>query len=78
MGREKSIKVNNPYEELQAGIKGYQSHWDDKINEARKGTDKEVLKEAMYVPKKKEIEVEEPKSSKSKKDSKKKNKSKDK
>ena len=42
-GTEK-ILVTTTIEEYQAGLDGFESHWDKEINEKRKGTDKEILR----------------------------------
>jgi len=42
--RDSAIKVHNEKEEYEAGLKGYESHWNPEINEKRKGTDKEILR----------------------------------
>jgi len=45
----KRIRVNNPTEEYEAGLEGYESHRNPKINEKQKGTDKEVLRERPII-----------------------------
>ena len=74
-GTEK-ILVTTAIEEYQAGLDGFESHWDKEINEKRKGTDKEILRvnpNKVEIPTVVEIaKVEEPKKlfkRKSKKDS---------
>jgi len=43
-GREDRILVHNEIEEYEAGLKGYERHWNPEVNEREKGTDKEVLR----------------------------------
>lgn len=43
-GREDRIIVTDEEEEYQAGLDGYERHWDPKINEREKGTIKEILR----------------------------------
>ena len=51
----KSIKdhtlVGNETEEIEAGLQGYESHWNPEINEQRKGTDREVLRPPVSAEK---------------------------
>lgn len=42
---ESAIIVYNEQEEIEAGKKGYESHWNPAINAKRKGTDREILRE---------------------------------
>jgi len=42
--KEETVKVNNAIEEYEAGLEGFQSHWMERVNEAQKGTEKEVIR----------------------------------
>ena len=42
--REESKRVYNEQEELQAGLEGWNSHWNPEINERNRGTDEEILR----------------------------------
>jgi len=43
-GKDDRITVNNESEEYKAGLDGYESHWNEEVNQKQKGTDKEVLR----------------------------------
>ena len=43
-GRDEKILVNDEQEEYEAGLKGFERHWNPEVNEREKGTDKEVLR----------------------------------
>ena len=52
--REVSKRVYNEQEELQAGIEGWNSHWNPEINKKQRGTDEEILR---HIPHEKVLEV---------------------
>lgn len=43
--KEEFITVTNETEEYNAGVDGYEKHWNPEINEIQKGTDKEILRD---------------------------------
>jgi len=45
----KRIRVNNETEEYEAGLEGYESHKNPKINALQKGTDKEILRKRPVI-----------------------------
>jgi len=55
-GRDKRLSVETEEEEYNAGLDGWESHWNPEINDKQKGTDKEVLREFEGEPQ----EIEEP------------------
>ena len=52
--REVSKRVYNEQEELQAGLEGWNNHWNPEINKKQRGTDKEILR---HIPHEKVLEV---------------------
>lgn len=42
--KEDTLRVEDADQEVNAANDGYESHWDSDINEAQKGTDKEILR----------------------------------
>jgi len=52
--KENILKVHSEKEEYEAGLKGYENHWMDKVNQAQKGTEKEILRAAPIDPEKAE------------------------
>ena len=57
-GKAKTLSVNSEHEEYKAGLDGWESHWNPEINNKRKGTDKEVLREFEIIDEREEPKEE--------------------
>lgn len=48
--KEKTLLVGDESEEIEAGLSGYETHWNKDVNERQKGTEKEILRSDPVDP----------------------------